>query len=240
MNTPLISTFSSSDDLVDSLSEHIATALERAITERGVATLVVSGGSTPVPLFRALSQKTINWQAVTITLADERCVDENDAQSNAKLVKENLMQAQAATATFVPLVGTVPVDEDQLGELNHALLSLPRYDIVLLGMGGDGHTASIFPEASNRDACLESDSTQAAMLVDPVTVTPLRITQTADRLCNTRQLILHTVGEDKRALLGEILAKPDAKQWPISHFLENSQKPVNIYTDGPVTAESSS
>lgn len=217
------------DSLAENLGQRITTLLEKAIESRNEAFLVVSGGSTPKPLFHYLSEKLIDWRKVTVILADERCVEPWDAQSNARLVKEHLLQKHASKARFLSLFDGGEPSSQSERVANDRLSSLPKYDAVILGMGDDGHTASIFPSAVNRDSALDCNQPKLALLTDPVTVGPIRITQTARRLLDTRLLCLHITGGEKANLVEKILANPDAKKWPISFFLRQTEVPAEIY-----------
>ena len=216
-----------SQELAEALGANICDKLSSAIRAKGQATLVVSGGSTPKPLFNYLSNQDIEWDKVTVCLADERCVSESDSASNTAMVKAELIKNKAANAKFVNIYQGK--SHDDLIDSNLTLLRLPTYDVVILGMGDDGHTASIFPEAENRDQSLDTSAHRMALLTDPVTVTPLRITQTAKRLLDSEFIALHISGEKKTALVNEIIENPDPIKWPVSFFLTQQQVPVEIY-----------
>jgi 6-phosphogluconolactonase len=224
--------------LAESLGNQITSLLENAIKTSGKATLVVSGGSTPKPLFEYLSRQPLDWSKVTVTLADERCVPADSEESNARLVRENLLQNLASNARFVALHDENAGLEESVKLANASMSSLPVFDCVILGMGNDGHTASIFPEASGRDQALDLDNTASAMLIDPVTVAPLRITLTARRLLDTRWMVLHITGEEKARLLDQILESPDPGKWPISFFLTQTQTPISVYKNRSSEQES--
>lgn len=114
----------------------MAEALRTDLAERERALLVVSGGSTPVPFFRALAAMDLPWSRVDVTLADERWVDEQAADSNARLVREHLLQGGGAEATFVPLTSGAETPEEGVAEVSERLaaLSWPA-SVVILGMG---------------------------------------------------------------------------------------------------------
>ena len=211
------------------LSHRVSAILKKAITEKGSATLVVSGGSTPKPLFNHLSEQDLDWSRVTITLADERCVEPTDLASNALLVKTELLKNNAEKARFVSLFdgGELSLEDQDIA--NSRVNALPKYDLVILGMGDDGHTASIFPEAENREAALDLRNSQMALATDPKTVAPMRITQTARRLLDSHLLVIHISGDKKSALLNEIVDAPDVKKWPISAFITQQKTPVELY-----------
>ena len=134
--------------LAPAFAQWTAERLAAGIAARGAALLIVSGGRTPLRYFRALSDQPIDWSRVAVTLADERRVADDSPRSNAKLVREALLQGRAAAAPFVPLAD-VRLDEDQeLAAANARIVNLPMpADVVALGMGDDGHTASWFPRA---------------------------------------------------------------------------------------------
>ena len=224
--------------LAETLGDRIAKCLGDAINTNGYATLVVSGGSTPKPLFQYLSHVPLDWGKVTVTLADERCVPADSDQSNARLVHENLLQNNAAAAKFVYLHTDSVRLEQSVIQANTQLSSLAKYDCVILGMGNDGHTASIFPEASNRDKALDIGNGDSAMLIDPVTVDPLRITQTARRLLDTEWMVLHITGDEKSQLLDQILSAPNPQKWPISFFLTQTETPFSVYKNSSQEQES--
>lgn len=215
--------------LAEKLGDRIIALLEQAIVSRNEAFFVVSGGSTPKPLFQYLSNQPLDWRKVTITLADERCVDPRESSSNARLVKEHLLQNHASKARFLSLFDGGEPSAYSAQTANDRLASLPKYDAVILGMGNDGHTASIFPQASNRDVALDLDQPNLALLTDPVTVGPIRITQTARRLLDSRLLCLHITGSDKVRLLEKITTNPNPVDWPISFFVTQTNVPLEIY-----------
>lgn len=231
MSEPIFHYADNADALAEQLAADVANILRSAIADKGMATLVVSGGSTPKPFFQYLSKADLAWESVWVTLADERCVEPTDEQSNARLVRENLLENRASTAQFVALFEGGEASEGAASIASSRMSELPKFDVVILGMGGDGHTASIFPKATNREAALNAEQRQAALLVDPVTVAPMRITLSANRLLSTGFIALHLTGQEKASLLAEILANPNAERWPISHFTNQSQVPMNIYSD---------
>ena len=213
------------------LTEYVTTQLEQAIKEKGRASLVVSGGSTPVNFFQTLSQQPLSWDKITVTLADERCVPITADNSNAKLVKDNLLINQAQNATFVSLFEDNETIEACEARLKQSLFDEP-FDIVILGMGGDGHTASIFPEATNRDDALDLNIGNFILKTDPVTVDPLRITLTRKALLNSRHLLLHFTGDSKWKIFEKAKTK-EQTTFPISYFIQQKLSPMTVfYTDG--------
>ena len=206
------------DALGKRLAADIAGWLREAIDARGKASLVVSGGSTPAPLFAALRRADIDWSKVRITLADERWVSPDHDDSNEALVRRSLLVERAAAAGFVALYREAPSPEEALGTVHAALAAMPRpFDVVVLGMGTDAHTASLFPDAPELEAAMgERDSLVAA--THPPSVSQARITLTAAALLDSHRCLLHVTGADKREVLERALGAPPPRP-PIARVL---------------------
>jgi 6-phosphogluconolactonase len=200
------------------LAEAVASALIGDLEQRERVLLVVSGGSTPVPFFQALARKPLAWHRVDVTLADERWVAADAADSNARLVREHLLQHEASEARFVPLTSEASTPEEGVEEVAQRLLTLAwPASAVVLGMGEDGHTASLFPDCRELELALSTEVPVVAVRT-PSQFQP-RITLSADRLHQTRRLFLHITGETKRVVLGEALGGDDIRTLPIRAFL---------------------
>ena len=220
----------SASGLAEALATHIADKLSRAIDATGVASLVVSGGSTPKPLFEALRKHDIQWNKVTVTLADERWVPETDADSNAAFVKTTLLQGAAASATFVSLYEEGETPQSGVSKVDQRLKTVAKpFTVVVLGMGGDGHTASLFPGAPGTEAAM-AERKALVSIVEPTTVPQARITLTLDALNNTECQLLHITGAEKRALVDEVLLDPASSPYPIAKFLRADNQRISVYS----------
>lgn len=207
------------------LAQAVAADLAAAIATRGHATLAVSGGRSPVPFFQALAQTALDWPRVTITLVDERVVPPEHADSNAGLVRQYLLQGPAAAAAFLPLVNTAANPEQELATAQ-TLWQTP--DVVVLGMGDDGHTASLFPAADNLAAGLDAANPQALIGIVPPAAPHRRISMTLAELQRSGKLYLAIAGAGKRAVLDTAAQAVDAT-YPISYLLQPSEKPLHVY-----------
>jgi len=215
------------------VADHVATLLRQGVAERGRALLIVSGGSTPVPFFQALARCALDWSAVTITLADERWVPPDHPDSNEALVRAHLLRANAAAAHFVPLYNGAATPAEGVPELEATLAALPwPADALVLGMGADGHTASLFPDAPELPYALLDAAPARCLAVaapTPPNVPVPRVSLTRRALLDTRQLIVHLTGEDKLELLHQALLPGDVAEYPIRAVLQQHAVPCHIF-----------
>ena len=216
--------------LAPAFAEWTAERLAQAIEARGVALLVVSGGTTPVRYFHALSTQPIDWSRVAITLADERRVPDDDARSNAKLVRDALLRNLAASAQFSPLADSRLDEDRELAAANARIAMLPSpADLVALGMGEDGHTASWFPGA---DGLAEAIDPGARALVAPIRAPGAaepRLTLTGRVILRARAIALHIEGANKSATLAQALGEGAAEAMPIRWVLRQAGDRLTIF-----------
>ena len=213
--------FSDSSELNQDFADRLIAILSDAITKRDAAYLVVSGGRTPQGLFSKLSQTDLDWSKVTITLADDRFLPDSEADSNERLVKASLLQQQAAAATFISLYAPTATAELAVPELLQRVKHLPTFDAVILGMGEDGHTASLFPCSKEIQQGLASDAPDL-LAVNPTTAPYQRISFSKQRLLNSRALFLHLVGASKLTVLEQAMASQDELAMPIRAFIHHT------------------
>lgn len=228
-----IKTFDGNTALVKKLSGRIAAQLRSAINLRGSATLAVSGGSTPITLFEHLSREEMPWENVWVTLVDERWVDERHKDSNARLVRENLLQHHAQTAHFIGLKSDHQNPFEAAEEINVRLnqLTLP-FDIVVLGMGGDGHTASFFPSAPTLMDALQPVSGTRCVAIHPPHAPHERMTLTLPTILEAKLVVLHIEGEEKWKVLQQAIIPGPVEALPVRAVLNQEQAVVEIYYAG--------
>ena len=224
---------SSPDELARQLAVTVADQLRRAIAQRGHALLAISGGKSPIALFQQLRSQPLAWDGVRVLLVDERCVPHDHPDSNTALVRAHLLQDAAAAARFTPLFDRLPVclDNGALHALtasaNQRLSTLPwPLDVAVLGMGDDGHTASLFPGAPGLHTALTSAASMA--WICPATAPHARLTLTLPTLCAARQLHLSIAGQSKRAVYRQALSA-STTALPVSLVLHQHAAPVSVW-----------
>ncbi|MBP1853176.1 6-phosphogluconolactonase [Rhizobium halophytocola] len=225
-----LNSFEHRSALAAGLADRVATQLTAGIETRGSATLAVSGGSTPKAFFEALSTRDIDWAKVTVTLVDERYVPADNPRSNHLLVAEHLLQNKAAEAAFIPLYRD-DQDVERAAEgvtVDMASLGHP-FDVVVLGMGGDGHTASFFPGGDHLGQALDLSLPPRVFAMQAEGAGEPRLTFSFSALHDARLLVLHIEGNEKKAVLETALAGTDEADMPIRAPLLRAASPVEIY-----------
>lgn len=200
---PAVEVFDSADAAADAACAAIVQRLQSALIERGAAHLCVTGGSTPGPVYDRLKDADLDWSHVAITLSDERWVDTASPESNARLVRERLLQGRAAAARFVCLKGeeTDPVHGAWVADLKVA--PLEPFDAVLLGMGADGHICSLFPGNPVLEDGLNPAGARLVLHAPAGDPAPAqdRVTLTLPALIHAGLILILTSGQPKRAIL---------------------------------------
>jgi len=211
------------------LAARIAASLAAAIGARGLASLVVSGGRSPVRLFEILRAHPLDWGHVCVALADERWVSPEDADSNERLVREVLLKDHAAPARFLGLKNGAPTPD--LGAVSawETFARVPRpFDAVVLGMGDDGHTASLFPGSPNLPRALNQAAAAGCVgMWAPVAPHP-RLSLNLTALLDSRRIAVLITGESKWRTYTAACAAGPVEDMPIRAVLRQSRTPVDV------------
>lgn len=196
------------------MARRIAVILGDAITARGVGSIALSGGRSPRPMLEALSRAALDWSKVIVTLVDERWVAPDHADSNERLVRETLLQGPAAAARFLGMKNDAADAYAGQPACEAAFATLPwPLDIVVLGMGEDGHTASLFPAAAE---LAEGLSTKALTIaVTPPVAPHQRMSLSASAILKSRHIFLQIGGAAKKAVYDRALQGGPVEELPI-------------------------
>jgi 6-phosphogluconolactonase len=213
----------------DEAATSAAAAIIAQLTPPGLRRLVVTGGRTPGPVYDRLAQIDLDWSRVSVTLSDERFVGVESPDSNERLVRERLLRGRAAAARFVPLKGAGPTPTDDAAAAEPVIRELVPFDAVLLGMGDDGHIASLFPGTTGLAAALDPDGARLAIGVELAGLAPYvpRISLTGRALLDAKLIVLLTGGAPKRVLIERALTDP-AFSAPVSALLRQTRAPVRL------------
>jgi len=227
--------FKTRDELFSSLALACQRHLDNALTQQQSASLLVSGGSTPAPLYQTLSEADLDWKNIHIALVDERWVDNNHPASNEALIKKTLLINRAAQAPFTPMKTAAETAIEGQPETEQQYRQLPKpFTVTILGMGSDGHTASLFPHAEGLDQALSPDYTQltAAIMAQKSDVTgdnTERLSLSLHGLLQSKRLIILLTGEEKLAVFKQALKPGPVEDMPIRAVLRQPTVPVELY-----------
>lgn len=207
------------------LVNKVSTILARAVAEQGKAGLAVSGGKSPIALFQRLNQVELPWQNIHITLVDERMVAPTSPDSNEHLVRQHLLVNRAAGARFSGLVSD-PNNVEHCVE--HANKQTHAISLAIFGMGDDGHTASLFPNAPQLPLALDAGQPQRYLHISPPTAPHERISMTLSAILKTQHLILAIAGEHKRHVFQQA-AQRASPALPVSYLIAQTGVPLDAY-----------
>ena len=227
-----IQKFENAEQMETLLAESVSALLTSIIDEKGQATLCVPGGKTPLNFLHLLASQSLEWAKVKITLTDERWVSSDAALSNERLIREQLLRCAVTDAWFIPLKLDFPtaVEAVQACE-EHLMEEIAELDVVVLGMGDDGHFASLFPHDPSLEKGLDcSGSARCVAVTSQGDVQ--RISLTLPFLLSARKIILLIKGQKKwdafqRAI--EPKNRYDASEMPIRAVINQDQVPFQVY-----------
>ena len=225
------SEFANGEALAHGLADWTADHLRKAIAARGAALLIVSGGKSPARFFELLSNLELDWPRVSITLADERRVADDSPRSNARLVREKLLQNRAQAASFTPLADVrLPADRE-LAAASARIANLPSpADVVVLGMGDDGHTASWFPGAQGLAEAIDPGARQLVAPMVAADAPEPRLTLTGRVLLRARAIALEIEGEKKLTTFAAALESGPEEAMPIRAVLRRAADRLTVFS----------
>jgi 6-phosphogluconolactonase len=217
------------DALAERLADDIASSLGEAIAQRGLASLVVSGGNSPIKLFEALRTRPLDWSRVCVALADERWVDATDAGSNERLVRDALLRGPAAAARFTGLKNAAPSPD--LGAISawETFAPVPRpFDVTVLGMGDDGHTASLFPHSPNLRSALDPSAVAGCVGMWAPTAPHARLSLNLSALLGSRRVYILILGDAKWRTYATASGPGPVEDMPVRAVLRQDRTPVEV------------
>jgi 6-phosphogluconolactonase len=218
--------FEDAEQVAAHVSDFVGRAIAARLEKDGKAAIAVSGGTTPIRFFQMLSGYDLDWSRVTITLVDDRWVPEASSRSNAKLVRMYLLRREAAAATFLPLVTGDETPEAGADKVETAVaaLHLP-FAAVVLGLGKDGHTASLFPGGDRLAQALAPQTGRHVETMHAEAAVEPRVTLTLPVLLAADVIAIHIEGARKRAVLEAAMAPGPVEEMPIRAVLAREPAP---------------
>lgn len=224
--------FDNGEQLTTALSESIASELQSAATTQNQVLLGLSGGTTPMPVYRALAQRTLPWDKIKMLLVDERYVSTEHGDSNERNIRQAFSANSEAEKSIIGLwseqvdIESAALAADQTLANRHAVL-----DVVLLGMGEDGHFASLFPSCLQFD---EAISVKGSRFVLPMYPMPAhaahaRLSMSLAYIQRARRIILIITGEKKRRVLQQAISEGDVQHLPIAALFKANSPAIEIY-----------
>jgi 6-phosphogluconolactonase len=217
------------ETLANRLATQVAAALRAAIDARALGSLVVSGGRSPIPFFQALRVQPLDWSRVCIALADERWVEPSDASSNEKLVRDHLLKDAAVAARFTGLKSAAPTPELAAAAAWESLSYIPRpFDVVVLGMGDDGHTASLFPHSPHLPRALDAAAAPGCIGMTSPTAPIARLSMNLSALLDSHRIVILITGEAKWRVYEASCAAGAIEDMPVRGVLRQRLTPVDV------------
>ena len=227
--------YSSREELFQKAANQCAVQITRGIEKQGRASIAVPGGSTPAPVFELLSKMSLDWHNVLVAPTDERWVDVSEQTSNQKLLQQTLLVNQAANAKLMAMKNSAETAEQGQAESERCVSELDRpFDLVMIGMGNDGHFASLFPgsnpfeqamDLNNPDSCIAIDATGCPVAGDNTE----RMSLTLSAILDAKLVMILITGKEKLEVLRSAEKENNPSEKPIAALLNQNQTPVEVY-----------
>lgn len=222
--------YDSPDEMAEAVAGDVGFIIESALEARGEALIAVPGGRTPLPIYRLLAAAKLNWKRVTIVPTDDRLVPLTDERSNIRAIAQAFLPAGARV---FPITSDI-ADYRLAGNAANAKLAELKFplDLAWLGVGADGHTASIF-SGPDLDEALNAPKGRHAVGVmpDPLPAdAPVaRVTLTRSAILSARTVLITITGADKKAMLEQAIADGHSSKLPIGRVLAEAEQPIDIH-----------
>ena len=221
--------FNNATDCDDELARVLSKEMSTVLINQPKINMAIAGGNTPKALYQKLSHSHLPWGRVQITLTDERWVNVDHLDSNENMARQKLLRNQAVGASFIGLKSNVENVQEAVLSCDENIKShMKKLDLVILGMGEDGHFASIFPNLDNLDSLLDLKETLYCQAVFPKDK-PARMSLTMAYLLTARKIYLRISGDVKKNIILGILNNSLDKAYPIAELLKQSYSPIDIY-----------
>ena len=210
----------------EAAADRVAELLGHRLAHQPLASAVVCGGTTPTECFEALSQYSLDWDRVRFSLSDERWVPNDHEDSNEKLIRDSLLVGKAELAELQPVYAADTTPQARCDELQDTLPVLP-FSFSLIGMGVDGHFASLFPDADNLDLGLSTESDRLYVPVDTAASPHTRVSMTLAGISRADEVVLLIFGDDKLEIYQR--AMKESNGFPVSRLLRQKRAPVRVF-----------
>jgi 6-phosphogluconolactonase len=222
--------YDSVDEMAQAVAGDIGFIIESALDARGEALIAVPGGKTPLPIYQELAKSKLNWKKVTIIPTDDRLVPLTDDKSNIRAIAQAFLPGGARV---FPITSDI-ADYKLAGNSANAKLSELKFplDLAWIGVGSDGHTASIFPGPDLEDALNAPNGRHAVgVMPDPLPVeAPVaRVSLTRSAILSARTVLITVTGDDKKALLEQAIEDGHSSKLPIGRVLAEAEQPIDIH-----------
>ena len=223
--------YDSADEMAEAVAGDLTFVIESAIDARGSAVIALAGGKTPLPIYEQLAKAKLDWARVTIITSDERIVPLGDPLSNVTALGKVFIPRKARV---IPLVSATAPDYKAAGRAADALLQDLHWplDLCMIGVGGDGHTASIFP-GPDYDEALNGPRERRALGVMPDPLPPeapvARVTLSRAAIVTARALTIAVTGQAKRDVIEAAIKEGASSPYPIGRILADVELPVDIH-----------
>ncbi|MBI1731790.1 MAG: 6-phosphogluconolactonase [Gammaproteobacteria bacterium] len=227
--------FRSREEMYAALAAEVEAGLGRLLAQVPAAGLVATGGTTAPPIFERLSGAALDWHRLTVTLSDERWVAPVHEASNEKMVREKLLSGAAGAARFIPLYEAGNDTPEAAEHACHQRLCAMPWEsaLCMLGMGRDGHVASLFPLAAALNDALDPRFDRLCKAVRPLSAEIAgphpRMSLTFAALARVRHIHLLITGDDKRAAFNRACGAGAENEMPVRAILRQSGTPVSVY-----------